>query len=125
MLKYEKMKLRFLLIFFVTLTFISLQYKLSLLKDLKKHLSERIPDDICKKVNGKLYICYNNIKKDKKRVKSHYKDVDEIINTINSDSENIDDAIIPGGSKLHKRTFKKILRNNKKRKTIKHKKSLK
>jgi hypothetical protein len=30
-----------------------------------------------------------------------------------------------GGSKLHKRTFKKLLRNNKKRKTIKHKKSLK
>jgi hypothetical protein len=58
------------------------QYKLALLKDLKKHLSERIPDDICKKVNGKLYICYNNIKKDKKRVKSHYKDVDEIMNTI-------------------------------------------
>jgi hypothetical protein len=30
-----------------------------------------------------------------------------------------------GGSKLHKRTFKKILRTNKKRRTIKHKKSLK
>ena len=54
-----------------------------------------------------------------------HKIVDEIIIPINSDSENIDDAIIPGGSKLHKRTFKKILRNNKKRKTIKHKKSLK
>lgn len=44
------------------------QYKLALIKDLKKHLAERIPDDICKKVNGKLYICYNNIKKNKKRL---------------------------------------------------------
>ena len=58
------------------------EYKLELIKDLKKILSKKIPDDICKKVNGKLYICYNNIKKDKKRVKSHYNDVDEIINSI-------------------------------------------
>jgi hypothetical protein len=58
------------------------QYKLPLIKDLKKYLSNRIPDDICKKVNGKLYICYNNIKKSSKKVKSHYKDVDEIMNTI-------------------------------------------
>ena len=54
-----------------------------------------------------------------------HKIVYEIINTINSDSENEIRNDIPGGSKLHKRTFKKILRNNKKRKTIKHKKSLK
>jgi hypothetical protein len=58
------------------------QYKLPLIKDLKKYLSHRIPDDICKKVNDKLYICYNNIKKNSKKVKSHYKDVDEIMNTI-------------------------------------------
>ena len=32
---------------------------------------------------------------------------------------------LTGGSKLHKRTFKKMLRNNKKRKTIKHKKLIK
>jgi hypothetical protein len=59
-----------------------LQYQLSIIKDFKKYLSERIPEDICKKVNGKLYICYNNIKTNKKRVKSHYMNVDEIINTI-------------------------------------------
>lgn len=58
------------------------QYKLPLIKDFKKYLIDRIPDDICKKVNGKLYICYNNIKKGSKKVKSHYKDVDEIMNTI-------------------------------------------
>jgi hypothetical protein len=57
-------------------------YKLLFLKEIKKYFSERIPEDVCKKVNGKLYICYNNIKKGTKRVKSHYKDVDEILNTI-------------------------------------------
>ena len=57
-------------------------YNLNLIKELKKHLSERIPNDICEKVNGKLYITYNNIKKGTKPVKSVYKDVDDIINTI-------------------------------------------
>jgi len=57
-------------------------YKLEFVKELKKHLSGNIPDDICKSVNNKLFITYNNIKKREKRVKSNYKDVDEIINTI-------------------------------------------
>lgn len=58
------------------------KYKLPTIKELKKHLKEKIPDKICEKVNGKLYICYNNIKKGKKTVKSQYKDIDEIMNTI-------------------------------------------
>ena len=58
------------------------KYRLSSLKEIKKYLHEKIPDDICKKVNGKLYICYNNIKKGIKKVKSHYKNVDDVINTI-------------------------------------------
>jgi hypothetical protein len=58
------------------------KYRLSSLKEIKKYLHEKIPDDICKKVNGKLYICYNNIKKGTKKVKSHYKNVDDVINTI-------------------------------------------
>jgi len=57
-------------------------YKLIIIKELKKYLSERIPDDICKKVNKKLFICYNNIKKCKKKVKFEYKNVDDLINTI-------------------------------------------
>jgi len=57
-------------------------YNLNLIKELKKHLYERIPSDICERVNGKLYITYNNIKKGTKPVKSVYKDVDDIINTI-------------------------------------------
>ena len=57
-------------------------YKLKAVTDLKTHLSNHIPPDICAKVNKRLFISYNNIKKGKKQVKLSYKDVDEIINTI-------------------------------------------
>ena len=57
-------------------------YNLKLITELKKHLSEHIPSDICDRVNGRLYITYNNIKKGTKPVKSVYKDADDIINTI-------------------------------------------
>ena len=57
-------------------------YNLKLITELKKHLSEHIPSDICERVNGRLYITYNNIKKGTKPVKSVYKDSDDIINTI-------------------------------------------
>lgn len=58
------------------------KYTLNTLKSLKIHLQERIPNDICSKINNKLFICYNDIKKRKKIVKSTYKNVDDIINTI-------------------------------------------
>ena len=57
-------------------------YKLQLVKELKKYLAHRIPDDIMQKVNNKLYISYHNIKKKSKPVKSTYKDVDDLIQTI-------------------------------------------
>jgi hypothetical protein len=57
-------------------------FNLNSIKMLKTYLKERIPDDICCKVNGKLFICYHNIKKCKKVVKSTYKNIDEIIETI-------------------------------------------
>ena len=57
-------------------------YKLPTIKDIKKHLKDRTPNDICEKINGKLYICYNNVRKCKKSVKSQYKDTDEIFDTI-------------------------------------------
>jgi len=55
---------------------------LNSIKMLKTYLKERIPHDICSKVNGKLFICYNDIKNRKKVVKSTYKNVDEIIQSI-------------------------------------------
>jgi len=57
-------------------------FTLNSIKMLKTHLKEKIPEDICSKVNGKLFISYNDIKKGKKVVKSTYKSVDEIIDTI-------------------------------------------
>jgi hypothetical protein len=57
-------------------------YKLEFIKNLKTLLGKRIPHDICRKVKGKLFITYNNIIKRKKIVKSSYKNVDDIINSI-------------------------------------------
>ena len=58
------------------------KYKLPTIKEIKQHLQNKIPDNICEKINGKLYICYNNIKNGRKTIKSQYKNVDEIMNTI-------------------------------------------
>jgi hypothetical protein len=57
-------------------------YNLSMIKDLKIYLKDCITEDICDKVNHKLYINYNNISDNKKHVKKVYKDVDELIDTI-------------------------------------------
>lgn len=57
-------------------------YNLKIMKTLKDMLKDSVPEDICKKVNNKLFICYNNIVKGKKTVKSKYKNQDEIFNSI-------------------------------------------
>ena len=57
-------------------------YKLHVVKDLKKHLMNHIPNDICSKVKRKLFICYNDVPNGIKRVKSKYKNIDELLNTI-------------------------------------------
>lgn len=57
-------------------------FSLNAIKSLKMHIQDRISDDICEKVNGKLFICYNDIKKRKKILKSTYKNIDDIIDTI-------------------------------------------
>jgi len=58
------------------------KFSLNIIKSLKIYLKERIPDDICCKINGRLFICYNDIKNQKKIIKSNYKNVDEIFDTI-------------------------------------------
>jgi len=58
------------------------KHNLEFIKKLKNYLFCKIPHDICNQINGKLYITYNNIKKGTKIVKSNYKSIDEIINTI-------------------------------------------
>jgi hypothetical protein len=57
-------------------------YNLKIMKTLKDMLKDNVPEDICEKVNNKLFICYNNIVKRKKIVKSNYKNLDEIFNSI-------------------------------------------
>lgn len=57
-------------------------FSLTIIKNLKKYLENRIPKDICSKINGKLFICYNNIRKREKVIKCKYKNIDDIINTI-------------------------------------------
>jgi len=57
-------------------------YNLKIMKTIKHMLKDNVPEDICEKVNNKLFICYNNIVKGEKKVKSKYKNVDEIFNSI-------------------------------------------
>jgi len=57
-------------------------YNLNIVKLLKEKLSITITDEILEKINNKLYITYHNIKKHSKKVKSVYKDQNDVINTI-------------------------------------------
>ena len=57
-------------------------YNLSFIKELKSYFGDKIPNDVCDKVNNKLYITYNNIEKGTKPVKCIYKNVDEIFTAI-------------------------------------------
>ena len=58
------------------------KYNLNSIKTLKQNLENRIPQDICSKVNKKLFICYHDIKKRKKIVKSTFNSIDDICETI-------------------------------------------
>jgi len=57
-------------------------HKLQIIKDIKNNLKPHIPDDVCLMVNHKLFITYHNIINGKKKVKSTYLDVDDILDTI-------------------------------------------
>lgn len=57
-------------------------YRLTIVKELKHHLKDHIPDNICDKLNGRFFVTYNNVKKGEKSIKSQYKNIDDVINTI-------------------------------------------
>ena len=57
-------------------------HNLNISQVLSSILENKIPDDICSKVNNKLYIRYTNIKKIKSKTKYIYKNKEDIINTI-------------------------------------------
>ena len=58
------------------------KYNLTIIKNIKHLINDYIPKDICKRVKNRLYICYNDLKKNKKTVKSKFKNVDEIYDSI-------------------------------------------
>jgi hypothetical protein len=59
------------------------KYNLKIIKNIKKLFKGYIPDDVCNKVNNKLFIKYNNINYiDSSKFKSIFKNEDDIFNTI-------------------------------------------
>ena len=57
-------------------------YNLHKLKNIKDILKDKIPDDICSKINGRFFISYHNIKKNKKVVRSRFNDTNDLIHCI-------------------------------------------
>ena len=57
-------------------------HNFNILKQLKALLGDKIPADVCEKVNNRLYITYNNVQNGTKPVKHEYSNVDDLMNTI-------------------------------------------
>jgi len=57
-------------------------YNLHKIKNIKDILKDKIPDDICSKINGRFFITYYNIKKNKKVIRSRFKDMNDLLNCI-------------------------------------------
>jgi hypothetical protein len=55
---------------------------LSKLFEFKKMFQKYITNDICKNINKKLFICYNDVTSNKKHVVSKYKNIDEVFDVI-------------------------------------------
>jgi hypothetical protein len=58
------------------------KHNLSIIKNLRNYINEKIPNNITCQIENKFFISYINVNKCKKIVKSTYKNVDDIINTI-------------------------------------------
>jgi hypothetical protein len=58
------------------------EFNLNIIKNIKEFVKDRIPSDICSKINNKLFITFYNIKKGKKIVKCKFKTVDCIISSL-------------------------------------------
>lgn len=57
-------------------------HNLKILKQLKKILRGKLPENICNLVDKRLYVSYYNVTTGKKNVKKTYKTVDVLINTV-------------------------------------------
>jgi hypothetical protein len=51
-------------------------------KEIGQLLEEKIPDDICSKINDRLFITYYHVSKKKKIIKSRYKSKEELIDVL-------------------------------------------
>jgi hypothetical protein len=58
------------------------KYNFEIYKNLKKFLTNRIPENICSLINKKLYIKYNQVQKGVQKVKCKFTNVNDILNTI-------------------------------------------
>jgi len=58
------------------------KYDLDMFTVLFDLLREHLPGNILENVNGKLYICYYNVKTRKQVIKNHYQTIDELFETI-------------------------------------------
>jgi hypothetical protein len=50
--------------------------------DIINNIKEKVPKDFCEKINNKLFISYNNLKKNKKIIISKYKNNDKLMDSI-------------------------------------------
>jgi len=57
-------------------------HNLSFIKNIKNILGYKDTDELCDRINNKLYICYNNIKTREKIVKHKYKNLDDLYKSV-------------------------------------------
>ena len=94
-------------------------YHLKNIMYLQSYLESYIPENICERVNKKMYVTYYNIQKKKKIVKNTYKNKEEIIRTL------IKSCYVPfliDGNLLHKEKYMDGINPYIFKKTINHEK---
>jgi|LauGreDrversion4_2_1035121.scaffolds.fasta_scaffold71015_5 hypothetical protein len=57
-------------------------YNLKIITQLYFYLKDKMPENICERVNGKFFITYYDIKKGKKIIKSKFSNAEDLVNTV-------------------------------------------
>ena len=57
-------------------------HQMTFLKEFKQHVIARTPEDICERINGKLFVCFHNIVKGTKKTRCKFKNIDDLICTL-------------------------------------------
>ena len=66
----------------ISIQFFKKEHNLKIIDNFFQKIKQKLTMDICKKLSGRLYITYYNVEKRKKIVKSRYKNVNDLIETI-------------------------------------------